>query len=108
MDTVKGSCLCSAITFSVQGAPENVMQCFCTHCAKNAGAPYQYVAKFKTEQVQVSDPQDARKTYVLNDTMSGSDKHKVFCGVCGCTLWTIPMRHGGTHYVVRTALIDNG
>jgi hypothetical protein len=129
MDTVKGSCLCEAITFDIQGEPENVIQCFCNHCAKNAGAPYQYVritpldrgcflksltveidqvAKFKVEQVQVTNSKGALKTYILKDTTSGFDKHKVFCDVCGCTLWTIPMRHGGTHYMIRTSLVDNG
>jgi hypothetical protein len=48
------------------------------------------------------------KTYILNDTISGVDKHKKFCNICGCTLWTIPMKHGGTYLVVRTALIENG
>lgn len=43
MNTVKGSCLCEAVTFNIQDQPENVLQCFCTHCAKNAGASYQYV-----------------------------------------------------------------
>lgn len=74
----------------------------------SGGLTSDQVAKFKVEQVQVKDPQTAMKTYVLKDTTSGSDKHKVFCGLCGCTLWTIPMRHGGTHYMIRTPLIENG
>jgi hypothetical protein len=47
-------------------------------------------------------------TYVLTDNLSGCDKHKVFCSRCGCTLWTIPMKHAGSHWIVRTALIENG
>ncbi len=66
------------------------------------------MAKFPKEQVKVKQGLELIKTWVLNDTMSGSEKHKLFCGRCGCTLWTIPMSHGGTHFIVRTSLIDNG
>lgn len=48
------------------------------------------------------------KTYILRDTTSGVEKHKAFCETCGCTLWTIPMRHKGEKLIVRTALIDDG
>lgn len=47
-------------------------------------------------------------TWVVEKTESGFNKKKVFCERCGCTLWTIPMQHGGQKVVVRTALLENG
>ena len=42
--TMNGSCLCEGVKFQVQGDPENVISCFCSHCSKNAGGPSQYVS----------------------------------------------------------------
>lgn len=39
----QGSCLCTAVRFSVQGNPEKVFICYCQDCVKNSGAPYQLV-----------------------------------------------------------------
>jgi len=108
MSRHEGSCLCEGVHFAVEGEPEKVFICYCSHCMKNAGGPGQIMAKFPKEQVKVKQGLELIKTWVLNDTMSGSEKHKLFCGRCGCTLWTIPMSHGGTHFIVRTSLIDNG
>ena len=65
-------------------------------------------AKFKKEQVEVEQGEELTKIWTLSDNLSGSDKHKVFCSQCGCTLWTIPMKHGGSHLIVRTSLLEKG
>ena len=132
-----GQCLCGAIIFEIVGEPDNCMQCFCDHCQKNAGAPFQLVskqrsvlsflillftclltltdlsrqnqcAKFKKAQVTVKAGQDLLQMYIIKGTLSGSDKHKIFCSRCGCTMWTIPQRHGGDHLIIRTAVIEDG
>ncbi|KAK3897735.1 Mss4-like protein [Staphylotrichum tortipilum] len=105
---MRGSCLCEGVKFTVQGEPENVFICYCSHCAKNAGAPGQISAKFKRTDVEVLEGADLMRTWTLTDNLSGAEKHKVFCSRCGCTLWTIPMKHGGNHLIVRTALIEKG
>ncbi|KAJ5464011.1 hypothetical protein N7475_007146 [Penicillium sp. IBT 31633x] len=104
-----GSCLCKGITFEIQGEPEKVFICYCRDCAKNAGAPYQVCAKFRKSQVHVEAKSDATEgTWIIQKTTSGSEKHKKFCIQCGCTLWTIPMHHGGDRFIVRAALLDSG
>jgi hypothetical protein len=65
-------------------------------------------AKFKRDQVTVEAGEDLISTFVLKDTLSTCEKHKLFCSRCGCTLWTVPMKHGGSHWIVRTALIEDG
>ncbi|OAL55106.1 hypothetical protein IQ07DRAFT_659006 [Pyrenochaeta sp. DS3sAY3a] len=106
--TQKGSCLCEAVEFRLTGEPENIFICYCSHCSKGAGGSNQISAKYKAEQLKIVKGEDATTTYVLNGTLSGAPKHKVFCSICGCTLWTIPMKHGGSHTIVRTAMISDG
>ncbi|KAK4171985.1 Mss4-like protein [Triangularia setosa] len=103
-----GSCLCEGVKFTVQGAPDTIFICYCSHCKKNAGAPGQIAAKFKCSSVEVLEGSEFISTWILNDNLSGSEKHKKFCSRCGCTLWTIPMKHTGSHWIVRTALLEDG
>lgn len=125
-EVVKGSCLCEGVKFTVQGTPDAIFICYCSHCKKNAGAPGQIAslkppsdfqdliltisqsAKFKCENVHVLEGSEHINTWILKDNLSGCEKHKKFCSRCGCTLWTIPMKHSGSHWIVRTALLENG
>ncbi|KAJ5636951.1 Mss4-like protein [Penicillium longicatenatum] len=106
--SMKGACLCGGVQFCVKGEPEVVFICYCTHCSKNAGATGQISAKFKKEHVELKQHPELLKTWILKDNLSGNEKHKVFCSQCGCTLWTIPMKHGGSHFIVRTSLLEDG
>lgn len=40
------------------------------------------------------------------ETASGKAKPKVFCGNCGCTLYTVPAKWDGKKIVVRTSLLE--
>ncbi|KAK3402698.1 Mss4-like protein [Sordaria brevicollis] len=107
-DITNGACLCEGVKFSVRGAPDNVFMCYCSHCTKNAGSVGQISAKFPRKNVQVLQGDNLLSTWVLHDNVSGCEKHKVFCSRCGCTMWTIPMKHRGDTYIVRTSLLDQG
>ncbi|PYH76968.1 hypothetical protein BO82DRAFT_406579 [Aspergillus uvarum CBS 121591] len=108
-EVYRGSCLCKAVSFSVRGSPEKVFICYCQDCVKNSGAPYQLCAKFHRSQLHFEANRDENiGTWVVTKTSSGAEKHKKFCAKCGCTLWTIPMNHGGEHLIVRAALVDHG
>lgn len=65
-------------------------------------------AKFPTSSVKIAEGESLLGKFVVSKTGSGYEKHKIFCKVCGCTLWTIPMSHGGKKYIVRTSLLDQG
>lgn len=105
-----GTCLCGAITLTIPAAavPLKSMSCYCTHCAKNAGGPYQTNAMFATTDISVSDPQGQLRTYSILDTFSGKPKEKAFCGTCGCTFYTRPGHHEGKMTVVKTGILDAG
>ncbi|KAK0112699.1 hypothetical protein ONS95_014437 [Cadophora gregata] len=104
LQPINGACLCEGIQFKVTGSPEKVFACYCIDCSKGAGGLYQLMAKFPKESINLCQGQDLCKTWIVTETTSGKDKHKVFCGQCGCTLWTIPMNHGGEKIIVRTSL----
>lgn len=65
-------------------------------------------AKYDRSQVTIRDPDNKQATWIITKTLSGHDKHKIFCSQCGCTMWTIPMNHGGEKMIVRTSLVDEG
>ena len=123
---MRGSCLCEGITFEISGEPLKVLSCYCLDCQKGAGGPCQSVSKriqgqsqdpsnpenqvifCNASDVLVKDPKNLKAIYNIEKTQSGKSKEKHFCGRCGCTLWTVPMHHGGSKWVVRVPLIDGG
>ncbi|EJT78523.1 hypothetical protein GGTG_03623 [Gaeumannomyces tritici R3-111a-1] len=129
----KGSCLCGHVTFKARGASEGNIACYCTQCQKNSGSTHQIasatpirqqpltktartspttsrVATFSLANMTVSDPQNSIKIWNVpgESCSSGLPKEKVFCGNCGCTLWTIPAALKGKGQYVRTSLFDGG
>jgi hypothetical protein len=66
------------------------------------------IAKYTSDQVSIKTGEDLLAKYTLTDTTSTYPKHKVFCRTCGCTLWTVPTKHGDDFRIVRVSLIDNG
>ncbi|MAD86689.1 MAG: hypothetical protein CL912_27345 [Deltaproteobacteria bacterium] len=63
------------------------------------------MAKFPMDSISLYLGQDLCRTWIVQETTSGKEKHKVFCGQCGCTLWTIPMSHAGEKVIIRTSLL---
>lgn len=73
---LKGSCHCGAIALEVDGAPEQVMECNCSHCSRKG-----YLLWFvPREQARVTTDGDALSTYHFNKHVI--DHH--FCNRCGC------------------------
>jgi hypothetical protein len=71
-----GSCHCGAVTFSVAGALEQVMECNCSHCSRKG-----YLLWFVPRaQLKLASPESALATYTFN-------RHVIshhFCPQCGC------------------------
>jgi hypothetical protein len=40
MSTVRGSCLCGGVRFEITGPLSNPMNCHCSQCRKQHGAPF--------------------------------------------------------------------
>lgn len=103
-----GSCLCGSVTVALDGSPLKTMSCHCTDCQKSSGGPYQTNAMYESSSVTVNDPEEFVKVYVVpkETTGSGVEKQKWFCGNCGCTLFTRPMKYNGEKSVVKTGILD--
>ena len=74
--SLQGSCHCGAVKFEVQGTPESVMECNCSHCQRK-GFKLWFVPETEFSLLQGA---DALTTYQFN-------KHVIdhqFCKTCGC------------------------
>lgn len=72
----QGSCHCGAIRFEVDGSPEQVMECNCSHCSRKG-----YLLWFvPRSQVKVLSAAESLATYTFNKHVI---KHH-FCPKCGC------------------------
>jgi hypothetical protein len=70
-----GSCHCGEITFQVEGAPEQVVECNCSHCSRK-GYLLWFVPRDKFKLARAS----KLATYMFNKHVI---KHH-FCPKCGC------------------------
>src|SRR5690625_4079731 len=74
--THKGSCHCGRIEFEVEGEPEQLIQCNCSHCDRK-GYLLWFVGQ---DQLRLLTPEADLATYTFN-------KHIIqhhFCPTCGC------------------------
>ncbi|KAH8548835.1 Mss4-like protein [Umbelopsis sp. PMI_123] len=103
-----GSCLCGFVNIALYGSPLKTMSCHCTDCQKSSGGPYQTNAMYASTSVSVDDPNQFVKVFIVpsGKTGSGVEKQKWFCGNCGCTLFTRPMKYNGEKSVVKTGILD--
>ncbi|KAK3078691.1 hypothetical protein LTS18_006864 [Coniosporium uncinatum] len=84
--TIKGSCLCAAIRFTItlpiDWQPESTGTCQCTQCRRFTGALVPQNIVIPTEYVEPSfDSQPSYKTY-----QSGPKSYRGFCSTCGSSL----------------------
>ncbi|KAK9452454.1 Mss4-like protein [Dipodascopsis uninucleata] len=102
-----GSCLCGGITFALNNISENRVTCYCIDCRKGSGHLGQVLAFYLKDDITIVDEESNMKEWIVSSTQSGYPKRKLFCGKCGCTIATIPMKYNGDKIVVRTSLLDS-
>lgn len=79
--TIKGACLCGAVTFTYHGQPKFLVDCNCTACRRYAPL----WGHGERKQLDLKAAKDALVTFTR------SEKNLAFhsCKVCGCTThWT--------------------
>ncbi|KAG7665111.1 uncharacterized protein J8A68_001421 [[Candida] subhashii] len=101
-----GSCLCGQVTFKLNGEPSRSFICYCVDCRKGSGHLGQFISQYATDKVEIKDPNHQIKEYVVEKTKSGHPKRKEFCGGCGCTIRTLPMKFNGEVSMIRQSLLD--
>ncbi|HEY9547670.1 MAG TPA: GFA family protein [Solimonas sp.] len=76
MQTLSGSCHCGKITFEIEGTPDKLYECNCSHCTRKG-----YLMWFIPRgQLRLKTPASAMSTYRFHKRVI--DHH--FCPDCGC------------------------
>ena len=76
----QGSCLCGAIAWEFDGAPERVQNCHCSRCRRARSAAHATNAFYKAEQISwIRGKDDVRSHSLKGAKYFGQD----FCRHCG-------------------------
>jgi hypothetical protein len=81
---IKGSCLCGAVSWEIQGPLYRARYCHCTNCRKFAGTDYAAWALAETSQLTIA-PLEPNVT-----KFNSGGGLRVFCSACGSPLWYEP------------------
>ena len=82
---MKGSCLCGAVSYVIDGPIHNARYCHCTNCRKFSGTAYAAWGLIETNHLSIA-PSAAAGVTKYN---SGGGL-RVFCAACGSPLWYEP------------------
>jgi hypothetical protein len=84
MATIKGGCLCGAVTYEAQGDPMFVGHCACENCQKATGGGHSTIAAYPDPQVVIR----GETTSYQGKGDSGQPTTYQFCPKCGSRLFT--------------------
>lgn len=96
---MKGSCLCGAIAYEVDGLDGPVQHCHCRTCRKAQAAVFA-----PTVRVDRGHFRWLQGESLLSAYESSPGKQRFFCSNCGTHL--VAMREGQPHVVLRVATLD--
>ncbi len=96
---VEGSCLCGAVTYEVESAPEAVTSCNCSSCRRTGGL----WAYYRPDQVRVSGETVGFTRSVDGDPPMLTTHH---CPICGCLTHWSPLIPGSDRMAVNARLMD--
>ncbi len=78
---LKGSCLCNAIQYEIEGELGPTMMCHCSKCRKANGSAYAINAAVKTDQFHFIKGQE-----LVSEFESSPGVFRSFCKQCGSPL----------------------
>jgi hypothetical protein len=84
MQTYKGSCLCQAVSFELNGDFSGFYLCHCSRCRKETGSAYASNLFSRNGSLHWISGKDTVRTFEL----AGTRFAKTFCTACGSTLPT--------------------
>lgn len=101
-DPYRGSCLCGAIRFEVDGFGPEIAHCHCTMCRKFHGAAFATLATVDRSQLRWQSGEELLRSY------TGSNKTvRQFCERCGSSL-TFASTHAPPHEIeIALAAFDD-
>ena len=99
MVTRRGSCLCGALTYEVDGEYDGVWLCHCSNCRKASGGTGNAILVVMRENFRWITGEDHRQTYELRPTYSITR-----CKTCGTPL---PAEEDETHVYLTAGTLDD-
>ena len=84
--TIKGGCVCGAVTYEITGEPMFVGHCACENCQKSTGTGHNSIAAYPDAQVTVH----GEVTSYVGKGDSGQATMAQFCPICGSRLFSRP------------------
>lgn len=97
--SLKGSCLCEAVAYEIDGLDSPIKHCHCRTCRKAQGAAFNSAAQVKREHFRWLSGEDKLAAYE-----SSPGKLRRFCSVCGSPILSeYPDR---PFVVLRVATLD--
>ncbi|MFT3906065.1 MAG: GFA family protein [Steroidobacteraceae bacterium] len=79
----KGSCLCGAVHYEIDGELGALYFCHCTRCRKANGSAFLAGAPFDADKLRIVSGQE-----YLADYESSPGVHRIFCRQCGSPLFS--------------------
>ena len=96
---LQGRCECGAVRFEVSGPIEEVCHCHCSQCRRLHGAAYATFAGVERSLFRYLSGKRAVRHYP-----SSSKNDRVFCGICGSSLFVDARDEPETRYLAMSTL----
>lgn len=80
----EGGCVCGAVRYIVESAPERSTICHCTWCQRRTGSAFGVETVFKTDTVKITG--DTLQKYRHHSDESGRWVDQHFCATCGTNI----------------------
>ncbi|HTH18165.1 MAG TPA: GFA family protein [Magnetospirillum sp.] len=74
----KGSCLCGAVEYEINGQLGPIVYCHCSRCRKANGSAFAAVSPVAASDFRIVKGAEGVRTY-----RTEAGVHRVFCGTCG-------------------------
>ncbi|MFM2288365.1 MAG: hypothetical protein RL684_1508 [Pseudomonadota bacterium] len=100
--SMTGTCLCGAVRYESSAEPVFSGHCHCVDCQKETGGGHLTIAAVPNDSVTVSGP----VTTFRNNGGSGQPVERVFCSVCGTTVFARPTVFGSVT-MLRAGTLDD-
>jgi hypothetical protein len=80
---VKGSCLCGAVAYEIDGPLREAVYCHCSLCRKSTGSTFATNVVVSSEDFHITRGEELLKAFP-----SPTGNRRTFCSECGSTLFS--------------------
>lgn len=101
-DEFSGGCLCAAVRYRCDGAPQSIGLCQCERCQRQSGSAFLIATVFASAAVTI---EGELKTYVARDA-DGQGLYRHFCPNCGSAVMITLDRYPGIRSMMGGTLDD--